>query len=211
MSQNSGGSTRFSREQNGKARIVLAALVALAVASLVLLLFILPAEYNRDPTGIGEALGIKGLSQTGPAVSTLNSQHSTLYQEEVSFELLPFEFVEYKYRLSEGAVLAYVWDVEDEVSFDFHGEPQEGPQGYAETFSIGKGVGDKGAFTAPFSGIHGWYWANRGANPVTVTLRVAGFYTATYAFRDGYIDEVILEEVSEPEESCCFFMGQSVL
>lgn len=201
MKETMANSTRSGQEQlHGKARIVLATVVALVVASLVLVLFILPAEYNRDPTGIGEALGIKGLSETGPSVLTLNGQNSSLYQEEVSFELLPFEFVEYKYRLSEGAALVYVWDVEHEVSFEFHGEPDDGPEGYAKTFSIGKGAGNKGAFTAPFTGIHGWYWANRGTEPVTVTLRVAGFYTATYAFRDGYVDEVILDEVQEPEE-----------
>ncbi|HAD10418.1 MAG TPA: hypothetical protein DCF62_13125 [Porticoccaceae bacterium] len=201
MKETTANSTRYGQEQlHGKARIVLATVVALVVASLMLVLFILPAEYNRDPTGIGEALGIKGLSGAGPSVLTLNGQNTSLYQEEVSFELLPFEFVEYKYRLSEGAALVYVWDVEHEVSFEFHGEPDDGPAGYAETFSIGKGVGNKAAFTAPFSGIHGWYWANRGAEPVTVTLKTAGFYTATHAFRDGYVDEVVLEEVVEPDE-----------
>lgn len=199
MNENTTDSMKSGQTRGaGKAPIVVATLVALALASLVLVLFILPAEYNQDPTGVGEALGIKGLSETGPAVSTLNPQYTSLYHEEVSFELLPFEFIEYKYRLGEGAALAYVWNADDEVSFEFHGEPDDGPEGYAETFSIGKGVGKKGAFTAPFSGIHGWYWANRGAHPVTVTLRAAGFYTATYTFRDGYVDKVILEEVSEP-------------
>lgn len=201
MNENTADSTNSGREQPGsKTRIVVATLAALVVAGLVLVLFILPAEYNRDPTGIGEALGIKGLSETGPSVSTLNGQNSSLYQEQVSFELLPFEFLEYKYRLSEGAALVYAWDVEKEVAFEFHGEPDAGPEGYAETFSIGKGVGGKAAFTAPFSGIHGWYWANRGPEPVTVTLQAAGFYTATYAFRDGYVDEVILEEPPVPED-----------
>ena len=201
MNENTAELTGSRQDRPGaRVRIVLATLAGLVVASLVLLLFILPAEYNRDPTGMGAALGIKGLSEAAPSVSMLNSQNSPLHQQEITFELLPFEFVEYKYRLGEGAALVYDWDVEHEVFFEFHGEPDDGPEGYAKTYSNGKEIGNKGAFTAPFSGIHGWYWANRGAEPVTVTLRAAGFYTATYTFRDGFVDEVVLEEPPAAEE-----------
>ena len=34
-----------------------------------------------------------------------------------------------------------------------------------------------GSFTAPFSGIHGWYWENFGTTPVTIQLMSAGFYS----------------------------------
>ena len=40
-----------------------------------------------------------------------------------------------------------------------------------------------GTLTAPFSGIHGWYWDNPGDTEVTVTLSAAGFYKMSHEFR----------------------------
>jgi hypothetical protein len=42
--------------------IAISAVIALLVAVIVLVTFIWPAEYGRDPTGIGDALGITGMS-----------------------------------------------------------------------------------------------------------------------------------------------------
>ena len=39
-----------------------------------------------------------------------------------------------------------------------------------------------GSFTAPFSGIHGWFWVNPGADTITVRVTTAGFYTAAHDF-----------------------------
>jgi hypothetical protein len=33
-----------------------------------------------------------------------------------------------------------------------------------------------GSHLAPFSGLHGWYWENEGAEPVTITLSSAGYF-----------------------------------
>jgi hypothetical protein len=49
--------------------IALSLLGALVVALIVLVAFIIPAEYGRDPVGIGAALGITSLS--APAVRTI--------------------------------------------------------------------------------------------------------------------------------------------
>jgi hypothetical protein len=32
------------------------------------------------------------------------------------------------------------------------------------------------AFTAGFDGIHGWFWRNKGTQPVTITVKVSGFH-----------------------------------
>jgi hypothetical protein len=43
-----------------------------------------------------------------------------------------------------------------------------------------------GTLTAPFPGIHVWYWENTTNRPVTVTLQTAGFYNLAHEFRsDG--------------------------
>lgn len=172
----------------GATKIVFATVAALVVAAFILTILILPAEFNRDPLGVGEMLGIKGLSQTA-IVETVTREKAEYGADAVSFQLLPFEFVEYKYRLNKGSTMLYNWTASDTVSFDFHGEPVDGPEGFSESFSLGKADRENGTFTAPFSGIHGWFWENRGAHPVTVKLTTAGFYTATLEFRDGFVNE----------------------
>ena len=48
--------------------ILIGTIVALAIAIVVLVAVIWPSEYGRDPTGIGDALGITGMS-TAPTVT----------------------------------------------------------------------------------------------------------------------------------------------
>ena len=47
--------------------LAIATIAALGIALLVLLLFVLPAEYGIDPTGVG---AVTGISQLGPAATT---------------------------------------------------------------------------------------------------------------------------------------------
>jgi len=173
--------------ETGRIKILMATLLALVVAVLVLATLILPAEFNIDPLGSGKVLGIMGLSETTPEIETISKEKTKHREDTISFQLLPFEFVEYKYQLSQGSTVLYSWAASDTVSYDFHGEPEDGPEGFAESFSLGQGDHENGAFIAPFNGIHGWYWANHGTDTVTVKLRTAGFYTASLEFRDGFV------------------------
>lgn len=177
-------------EGAGKLKILIATVLALIAAVLILVALILPAEFNRDPLGTGKILGLSGLS--GSAPQTMGQEQTAYREDAVTFELLPFEFVEYKYQLNQGSALLYSWTTSDTVSFDFHGEPADGPEGFAESFRLGKDDHGNGAFTAPFTGIHGWFWGNLGANTVTVKLKTAGFYTETLEFRDGQVKKETL-------------------
>jgi|TARA_Y100000310_G_scaffold343132_1_gene449376 hypothetical protein len=168
-------------------RILKAALLAVAVAALILITLVLPAEFDVDPLGTGEALGILGLS--GSAPKTVSHQEQLYRQDSVQFVLQPFESVEYKYRLQKDSSLIFSWNASEAVTYELHGEPAGGPKGFAESFSIGKNSYEHGTFTAPFSGIHGWFWENRGADAVTIDLKTSGFYSAAITFRDGFVDE----------------------
>ena len=42
-----------------------------------------------------------------------------------------------------------------------------------------------GTLTAPFPGIHGWYWENTTDQEITVTLTTAGYYNLSHEFRSG--------------------------
>ena len=186
--------------QTNKRKVLLASSLAFILAAAILSVFILPAEFNRDPLGVGEALGISGLSQPGAvSVETLNKEEAAFHQDSVSFQLLPFEFVEYKYPLTKGSSMLYHWAVTTSrggeasaVSFDFHGESHE-VEGYEESYSEGEGDHEGGTLIAPFEGIHGWFWANHGAEAVTVTLSTTGFYTESLEFRDGFVKKQILK------------------
>ena len=179
--------------ETNSTRILLATLVAFVVAALILITLILPAEFNRDPLGVGQKLGIMGLSKPATSVvDTVRKEKIDYREDAVSFQLLPFEFVEYKYQLNEGSALLYNWASTNTVSFEFHGEPEDGPEGFAESYNLGEGDHGTGTFTAPFNGIHGWFWANRGTDTVTVKLTTAGFYTATLEFRDGSVKKQVL-------------------
>lgn len=175
---------------------------ALAVAAVVLVVAVLPAEYGIDPLGIGRWLGLTNISAPPPApVDTPQIEGATptpvskgplvQYPGPFKFDvyevvLQPYEFVEYKYRLEQGATMAYSWTASAPVRHDFHGEREErGADGrpVAESYDTEDRKKADGSFTAPFAGIHGWFWDNTGEEPVRVRLVSSGFYSAAIEFR----------------------------
>ena len=164
-------------------RIIVATGCALLVAAVILITSVLPAEYGWDPLGTGETLGLLGLAESDR--SPLNSMEQDWQEDKIEFQLESFESVEYKYHLADGAAMFYEWHASGEVIFDMHSEPDGAAPGYAESFLQSRGTNDRGNYTAPFSGIHGWYWQNRGDQAVTVKLNTIGFYSFAIEFRDG--------------------------
>lgn len=164
-----------------------ATLLSIAIAAVLLVTIVLPAEYGLDPLGTGEVLGLTGLARVGP--QAVIDETGPLRSDRVSFELAPFESVEYKYRLERDAALVFSWSASGEVVFDLHAEPDGATAGYAESFAQGRGRGAHGTYVAPFPGIHGWFWENRGAESVIVELGASGFFTRATEFRDGDASE----------------------
>ena len=152
----------------------------MVVATLALVLFVLPAEYGLDPTGLGDKLGITGMS--GYSVSALSTEQAAFKQDYVEFPLAPFESVEYKYTLAAGQSMLFSWQAEDEVVFDFHGEQEGSDPEDAVSFAVGRSSAEHGTYVAPYSGIHGWFWENRGRREVTVRLTTQGFYSSSSTF-----------------------------
>jgi len=184
-------------------RIAVALGAAILVAGLILVMFILPAEFAVDPLGTGAKLGLLPLGEVGQQVDALNQQASEagtaggvgaivaaqekpFQQESVDFKLAPREGMEYKYRLDKGEALLYAWSATAPVNFEFHAEPDGAPAGYAQTYDKKSAqMQASGTLTAPFPGIHGWYWENTTDKEVTVTLKSAGFYNLAHEFRSG--------------------------
>ena len=155
----------------------------LVLAIVVTLAFVLPAEYGVDPLRTGRLFGLSGLAETPSGALTDGPE--AMRRNEVAFELEPFENVEYKYDLAEGAGMAFSWSAEAPVYFDMHAEPEDAEPGYAESFAIGTADHQDGVYIPTFSGIHGWFWENRTSNTVTVRLRASGFFTGATEFASG--------------------------
>jgi hypothetical protein len=182
-------------EPPSKHKLVVATLVALALAGLILVTVVLPAEYDIDPLGTGEALGLVVLSRPGAApipvredgLVPLGSSYRT---DAKAFALGPGEFVEYKYRIEAGRAMLYSWST-DWVRSEMHSEADGAPAGTAEFFEVAeRTLFRHGSYVAPFPGIHGWYWLNEGMDSVSVTLHAAGFFDYAVEFRE---DEPPLE------------------
>jgi hypothetical protein len=169
-----------------KATLVKYTLVSLIFAAITLLTIILPAEYNIDPTGIGQTLGLTVFHDvkldTTPLLESGELQEKTKPAIEVIETIETIEIivpalsgVEYKFTMQQYKKLSYEWSTNGTaLYFDLHGEPEGDTTGYFESYAIATLKGMEGSFTTPFSGVHGWYWKNTSNSPVTVQLTVKG-------------------------------------
>lgn len=98
--------------------------------------------------------------------------------DETTIALRPDEGLEYKMTMAKGAQVEFSWSTAGGVvNYDLHGTPAAG--GKETSYKSARGVAtDAGALTAGFDGAHGWFWRNRGREPVTITLRTSGAYTS---------------------------------
>lgn len=181
----------------GKARLILATLGTLAIAALIVLAAVLPAEFDRDPLGAGRLSGLSRLwapddqvvDATAAGVARAREHEGAFRTDVVEIPLGDFmagadrSELEYKVRMAKDATLIYAWEVVGEVDprdfrFDQHGHttPKPGEGMTVTTWRQGFGLSQQGALTAPFDGIQGWQFSNAGEKPVVVRLRLAGFY-----------------------------------
>lgn len=175
-------------------KIVAATILALIVAAIVLVGAVLPAEYGIDPLGTGQKLGLTGLAAVEDegeltiARGVNTAQPATYKADTVEIRLRPGKSVEYKYFVESGRGFVYSWKANGTVVYDFHGQPDGKPPEDSKSYDK-RDAGEEsdqanGAFTAPFTGVHGWYFENTGDHDVVVTLTSAGFYTRAEQFMD---------------------------
>jgi hypothetical protein len=164
--------------------------VALAVAGAILVGAVLPAEYGIDPSGVGKALGLTQLNggarpaadvtpaASATGASTLTRTAHTFRSDEMSITLQPGEGAEIKAAVTKGEQFVFSWFSEGgPVKSDMHGEPfNAGPREFSTYWKVAQQASGRGTFTAPFDGIHGWYWRNKGTAPVTIHVQVSGFH-----------------------------------
>ena len=175
---------------------------AVVMATVLLVTFVLPAEYGIDVTGAGRLFGLKTMGErkmaaassvitpnipaVTPAIANKSAPAVTQYStistlplrvDEIDVKLAPNGEIEYKAMLPEGESLIFTWDAGGaNLEFDFHGEPASGPSGAFLSFHKGIASKSAGSLRAPFTGTHGWYWQNLTTEPVTIRLKTSGYY-----------------------------------
>ena len=172
------------------AQLLKATALAAAVALVLLICAVLPAEYGYDPTGAGHALGLTALHQAGQeeeeAVqlpqtdktigATVVQYEAPFRVEEMSLTLLPNEGAEIKALMRAGESFVFGWSSSAPVSFDMHGEKVGGGDEFSSYWKDRDQTAAHGRFIAPFDGTHGWWWKNRGGEPVKITVKVSGYF-----------------------------------
>jgi hypothetical protein len=179
-------------------RLLLATLGALAVAAVIICTAILPAEYNIDPFGVGKLSGLSRLwapeqqkvDPNSGAVPRAREYERAFRTDTVEIPLTGFlggrfgSELEYKVKLDKDATLIYEWEIigatdARDFHYDFHGHTT--PKSPTESMTVATykqsfGVKQRGALTAPFTGIHGWQFSNSSDNPLVVRVKLSGFY-----------------------------------
>ena len=139
-------------------------------------------------------------------MNVLSAEGGEFRSDYVEFPLSPFESIEYKYRLEAGQAMLYSWQAEGEVVFDFHSEEEGTDPEDAISFSVGRAAAQHGSYVAPYTGIHGWFWENRGQQEVTVRLKTTGYFSESTTFsRSGeYVRQLSLSCGHGPAAESCW-------
>jgi len=175
-------------------QLLKATALAAVVACAILITAVLPAEYGYDPTGIGRLLGLTVLSEQHEkdADVLIPSADSTVghtvvqyevpfHNDEKALTLQPNEGAEIKAVMRTGESIVFGWTTDGgAVSFDMHGEKLNASDEFSSYWKDKDQTSAHGRFVAPFDGTHGWYWKNRGTRPVTITVKVAGYFEKLY-------------------------------
>ncbi|MHB8911147.1 MAG: hypothetical protein ACYC42_00515 [Lysobacter sp.] len=192
-------------------RLLKATAVAIAVAGVILVTTVLPAEYDIDPTGIGGQLGLKVLASTAEAgelpaatakpggaeldavgqpakpveASVVSKREGAYRSNTLSVTLPPGKGAEIKAAMKSGDGMVFHWTASGDVATDMHGERTGAAKDEYTSYWIERSQRQaSGSFTAPFDGTHGWYWLNRSSEPVTVQVETSGFQEKL--FRPGH-------------------------
>ena len=163
---------------------------AAAIAAVILVIAVLPAEYGIDPTGLGSRLGLTAIGEmkqetavASPVAAAARASTTAAESpqgprgETVRLTLAPGAGTEVKATMRAGQQFDYSWSTDGaEIRFELHGEETSAAEGDYTSYEKGTSKGETGTFRAPFDGTHGWYWRNRSNAPVTIEVRAEGTY-----------------------------------
>ena len=195
-----------------RGRLIAWTLAALVAGVLIVLGAILPAEFDRDPLGLGKLSGLSRLwapeennVDVGKGSVARAREYDLAFRTDVVeiplggfLDGVESSELEYKVRMAKDATLIYAWEVlgasdPRDFHFDQHGHtvPKPGEEMAVATYKQSFGLKQQGALTAPFEGIQGWQFSNSSEKPVVVRLRLAGFYTLVPPGEEGNVARIV--------------------
>jgi len=177
------------RELPSTGKLIKSTILAAVTAAVLLVTVVMPAEYGIDPTGIGNATGLKKMGEIKmslakeaaadmaaveqpvtemvatpepiPVVPAPVEPAANIRTDEMQVTLAPDEGTEIKVTMAKGKKVEYSWLTDGgRANFDVHGDSKELDIDY---HSYGKGSEQtkEGVIEAAFDGHHGWFWRNR--------------------------------------------------
>lgn len=189
------------------AKLVKSTVLAAVTAGALLVTVVMPAEYGIDPTGVGNAIGLKKMgeikvslaneaaadevksvqeeviaSEVEPAAKPVELEEKVdssiaTRSDEMSVTLIPNQGVEIKADMMKGAIVSYEWWSEG-------GKANFDVHGDSKelkisyhNYSKGSATQKSGELEAAFDGSHGWFWRNRTSDDITITLKTNGAYS----------------------------------
>lgn len=207
--------------QLSKRTLVLATLGALILAVFVLFAAVIPAEFGKDPSGLGKLTGLGRLwgpkqievdanageiSRTHDYASGYRSDVVEIHLEGAFNNDFKTRELEYKVHMNKDAVVLYEWEVigarnPDDLYYDFHGHTLTEAGTEMTVANYKKDFTDhmNGSLMAPFDGIHGWFFRNGGIDPITVRIRMTGYYDLIPPGQEGNLSNITPVESTPPE------------
>jgi hypothetical protein len=195
----------FEINPPSRKQLLTSVLAAAAGAVVILVAFILPAEYTIDPTGIGRALGLTEMNAPArtlqvkdviggnesyrevkipdpgepvplPNPAVAQIKPAAPVSETRTIKLEPGQQTEIKAVMDAAQVIVYSWKAEGgQVYTDFHGHEPSAGDSFVRYEEQQSGNEGHGSLVAPFSGEHGWFWLNISEQPVTITIQLTGY------------------------------------
>lgn len=100
-------------------------------------------------------------------------------RDSMTVTIEPAKRIEVKLVMKKGQKADFEWATNGaEVGYNLHGEVPTDPTVKAHIYKRGSSRAEKGRVEAVFDGVHGWSWRNTGEQPVTITVKASGQFSA---------------------------------
>ncbi|MGH1376739.1 MAG: transmembrane anchor protein [Alphaproteobacteria bacterium] len=189
------------RELPSTGKLIKSTIIAVITAGVLLITVVMPSEYGIDPTGIGQAIGLKKMGEIKTSLAeeaaadkakdlatkvepikqeenvTETQSFAETRSDEIQVTLAPDEGTEIKVKMAKDANVSYEWWTDgDKANFDVHAASKKLKISYHRYYK-GSDTRKSGEITAAFDGSHGWFWRNRSDKNMTITLKTTGEYS----------------------------------
>ncbi len=188
-------------------KLIKSTILAAVAAGVLLVTVVMPAEYGIDPTGIGNAIGLKKMgdikvSLSGEAAANQSNNiavkdddehiqaevavtpnpepadtNPTILNHEMQVTLAPDESTEIKVKMSKSNKVQYTWWTDNGKVFFDLHGDSKKQNIKYHSYEKGTEQQKEGEIIADFDGNHGWYWRNRTSKTITITIKTRGEYT----------------------------------